>query len=523
MLFNSYEFLLVFFPLTLAGFFWTGRRFGLDVAIAWLSIASMAFYAWWDWRYAPLLAASITGNALAGRSIVQLRSEERLSAARHTLWLAIALNLLLLGYFKYANFFLDAFAAAMGTTRSTLDVVLPIGISFFTFTQIAYLVDAWRGEVEAFSLRRYILFVTYFPHLIAGPVLHHREMMSQFADPRIVHPRWSNLSVGASIFIIGLFKKVILADNTAIYASPLFAAARAGDPLTFFDAWLGAFAYSMQLYFDFSAYSDMAIGLSLMFGIRIPMNFNSPYQATNIIDFWRRWHLSLSRFLRDYLYIPLGGGHSGPIRQRVNLMVTMLLGGLWHGAGWTFVVWGGLHGIYLVVNHVWRTWRASLRTPTSRHERWMGAVLTFIAVLVAWVFFRADSWEAASRIVLAMAGHNGVGLPGGLGQTLPSPLREGLEGLGMSFDGMFLVRVGDWREGGAWLALTGAIAFLAPNTYRWFYAFRPALPIYGTPAPIQKRRLRWRPSPAWALCLGALFFVSFLALSRPSEFLYFQF
>jgi D-alanyl-lipoteichoic acid acyltransferase DltB (MBOAT superfamily) len=523
MLFNSYDFLLIFLPACLAGYFLIGRRMGLHGAVTWLSLCSIGFYAWWDWRYAPLLLASISGNALAGYSIVEFRRLSNTAGSRRVLWLAVLANLALLCYFKYANFLLDTIASASGSPRSPLEIILPIGISFFTFTQIAYVVDAWRGEVDAFSFRRYFLFVTYFPHLIAGPVLHHREMMGQFSNPTIIRPKPRLLAVGLSILSIGLFKKVWLADSVSTYASPLFGAASRGDPLTFLDAWLGSFAYSMQLYFDFSAYSDMAIGLSLMFGIRIPMNFNSPYQAVSIIDFWRRWHLSLSRFLRDYLYVPLGGSRCTPMRQRFNLMATMLLGGLWHGAGWTYVAWGGLHGAYLIVNHGWRTWRSARHTKAGALERRLGAVLTFLAVMVAWVFFRADSFDAATRILSAMGGRNGIGLPTAFHSMVTAGTRESLASLGFRFEGLFAVRVGDWREGLAWLALTGMVAFLCPNTYQWFRSSRPAIPIYGTPQAIRSGLQPWTPSRRWALGIAAVFVAAFIALSRPSEFLYFQF
>lgn len=523
MLFNSYEFILLFLPGCLAGYFLLGKRYGLDAAIVWLSIVSIGFYAWWNWRLAPLLLASIAGNALAGNAIIKLQQRSGVCRARRILWISVLTNLALLGYFKYANFFLNTVATIGEMPRSSLEIVLPIGISFFTFTQIAYLVDAWRGEVEAFSFRRYFLFVTYFPHLIAGPVLHHREMMGQFANPAIVRTQMHLIAAGVSIFTIGLFKKVWLADSVAIYASPLFAAASRGDPLTFFDAWLGTFAYAMQLYFDFSAYSDMAIGLSLMFGIRIPMNFNSPYQASSIIDFWRRWHLSLSRFLRDYLYVPLGGSRCSPTRQRINLLVTMLLGGLWHGAGWTYVVWGGLHGAYLIVNHAWRTWRNTQTTAVGKVERRLGAVLTFLAVMVAWVFFRADSFESATRILSVMTGRNGLDLPSALAFVIPAGIRESLDALGIRFDGPFGVRVGDWKEGLFWLFLTGIIAFFCPNTYQWFRRYRPAIAIYGKPQVSSDRRLRWKPVGVWAISLAILFVAAFAALSKPSEFLYFQF
>jgi D-alanyl-lipoteichoic acid acyltransferase DltB (MBOAT superfamily) len=259
---------------------------------------------------------------------------------------AIAVNLILLGYFKYANFFADNLNHFAGTALPIGQVILPLGISFFTFTQIAFLVDTYQGKVKEFNFVHYTLFVTYFPHLIAGPVLHHKEMMPQFAKRNVCHLNWDNVAVGLSIFVLGLAKKVLIADSLAEFATPIFSAVAAGGQPMLFEAWIGALAYTLQLYFDFSAYSDMAIGISLMFNVRLPMNFNSPYKATSIIDFWRRWHMTLSRFLRDYLYIPLGGSRNGKAQRYLNLMITMLLGGLWHGAGWTFVIWGGLHGFY---------------------------------------------------------------------------------------------------------------------------------------------------------------------------------
>src|SRR5262245_41497677 len=412
MLFNSHAFIFLFLPAALLGFFALGAV-NRKLAAAWLVACSLFFYGWWNPAFVALLGASLLFNYIVGLSIVRARAAEP-ARAKRVLALAIAADLAVLGYFKYANFFLDNVNALLGTEASLGAIILPLGISFFTFTQIAFLVDAWQGKAEEYSLTHYALFVTYFPHLIAGPILHHREMMRQFQCLETYRPHYDKLAAGLTIFVIGLFKKVIIADGVASYVAPVFEAPAAGVTLTFLEAWCGALAYTFQLYFDFSGYSDMAVGLSLLFGIRLPINFHSPYKAVNIIEFWRRWHMTLSRFLRDYLYYPLGGNRRGPGRRYVNLMATMLLGGLWHGAGWTFVVWGVLHGFYLVVNHAWRALRARLGHDLKRSSRWgraLGCLVTFVAVVVGWVVFRADSLDTASSLLRAMAGMNGLVVP----------------------------------------------------------------------------------------------------------------
>lgn len=406
MLFNSPEFLLGFLPITLLGFFLIARS-SHRLAALWLASASFFFYCWWDVRFGPLLLGSICFNYAMGYAIGHAKDERR---AKALLACGIAADLGLLAYFKYTNFFLATISSAAGVHTPTLNIVLPLGISFFTFTQIAFLVDVSRRIAREYNFIHYLLFVTYFPHLIAGPVLHHKQMMPQFAQAETYSPQREKIINGLAILLIGLAKKVVLADSFAGFASPVFEAAKAGQMLSFFEAWSGALAYTFQLYFDFSGYSDMAIGLSLMFGVQLPLNFDSPYKSRNIIEFWRRWHMTLSQFLRDYLYIPLGGNRMGEPRRYANLLTTMLLGGLWHGANWTFVMWGGLHGLYLAVNHVWQSmgW-------TRAAGRMCGgipaALLTFLAVVVAWVFFRADSVHSATGILQGMAGMNGVCLP----------------------------------------------------------------------------------------------------------------
>jgi D-alanyl-lipoteichoic acid acyltransferase DltB (MBOAT superfamily) len=397
---------------------------------------------------------------------------------------------MVLGVFKYAGFFAATGAALLGKDAPQLGIILPLGISFFTFTQIAFLVDAYRGRTQSRRADSYALFVSYFPHLIAGPILHHGEMIPQFERERAFRFDWENIAVGMTIFAIGLFKKVVLADGIAHLVKPAFDTAAAGQDIPIDAAWLSALAFTLQLYFDFSGYSDMAIGLSRLIGVQLPLNFDSPYKAASAIEFWRRWHMTLSRFLRDYLYFPLGGNRRGPVRRYVNLMIVMLLGGLWHGAGWTYVVWGGLHGLYLVINHLWRGVVGFSLPPVIARG------LTFLAVLIAWVPFRAASLDAAGKLWTAMLG---------LGSPLGAPLGTATAG-------------GDWI---ACLALLG-IAWFAPNTQQIMARYRPGLGVEdATPA-----RWTWRPNvvAAVAVCLllaPALYFVVFT--HRVSDFLYFQF
>lgn len=408
MLFNSYQFIFGYFPIVFAGFFWVARS-SRRLAALWLGAASLFFYGWWNPVYVLLLLASIIFNYSLGCQVGRTRGTRQ---ARPLLIIAIAANLSLLGYFKYANFFVSTVNNVAGSEFGSLHIVLPLGISFFTFTQIAFLVDVYRGIAREYNFIHYILFVTYFPHLIAGPVLHHKQMMPQFGTPTTYQLNWSKVTEGLTIFLIGLAKKVVLADSLGTYVEPVFSAASAGQTITLIDGWLGALCYTFQLYFDFSGYSDMAIGLSLMFGVSLPINFNSPYRSTNIIEFWRRWNMTLSQFLRDYLYIPLGGNRKGAVRRHLNLMGTMLLGGLWHGASWTFVIWGGLHGCYLIANHLWQYLHYKGQNPihVMGRTKLFGGAVTFVAVVIAWVVFRAETLEGAWGVLAGMAGLNGVTL-----------------------------------------------------------------------------------------------------------------
>lgn len=387
MLFNSYDYLIYFLPLSLAAFFVLGRR--ASWAIGALVAASLVFYGWWNPKYLPLILASIGFNFAIGR---MLRAAGRHATA--LLACGVGANLLLLGVFKYADFAVRNVADLTGLSLALPHIVLPLGISFFTFTQIAYLVDVHRGRAKEPSFLNYALFVSFFPHLLAGPILHHSEMMPQFASPSNKKPQAFHLAAGLFLLAIGLVKKVCIADPLAPVAAAGFDHPEAISAL---GAWLAVLAYTLQIYFDFSGYTDMALGAARMFNIQMPVNFDSPYHSTDIREFWRRWHMTLSRFLREYLYIPLGGNRHGETRTAVNVMATFLLGGLWHGAAWTFVAWGALHGIGLVCLRLWE--RSGRRLP--RALAWAG---TFLFVMVTWVFFRASSLPTAGAMLRAMIG-----------------------------------------------------------------------------------------------------------------------
>ena len=405
MLFTTLAFALGFLPVVFAGFFLLGR-FSPRRAAAWLFLASLFFYGYWMPAFVGLLLASIVVNFGVGRAIAQAVSDGARARGKALLVAGIVFNLGLLSWFKYANFLVDSLNAVLDSHWQLGEITLPIGISFFSFTQIAFLADAYQKGVKEYRFAHYGLFVTYFPHLVAGPVLHHAQMMPQFGEARTYRVHAPHLAAGFAIFAIGLFKKVVLADGVSPYADAVFNAAHGGAALSLLDGWTGALAYTFQLYFDFSGYSDMAVGLSLLFNIRLPYNFDSPYKSLSISDFWRRWHMSLSTFLRDYLYIPLGGNRRGGARRYVNLMLTMLLGGLWHGANWTFVIWGGLHGLYLGINHGFRAaLGARLATLETRWAYRASAwALTFLAVVIAWVLFRAPDFATAARVLGAMTG-----------------------------------------------------------------------------------------------------------------------
>ena len=519
MLFHAPEFLLIFLPLALFAYHVTRRFSSVRMGFAVLVIASIIFYGWWDPRFVILLLGSAALNFTISRALSARHRQD--TSSRGLLWTGIALNLGALGFFKYANFFAANVSVATGFNIAFLEIALPLAISFFTFQQIAFLVDTSSGTALDPDPLSYMLFVTFFPQLIAGPIVHHSEMMPQFTDQTHTPRIWDDLAIGLIVFCIGLFKKTMIADKMGFWSDRIFDAATLGAPVAILEAWTGALAFTFQIYFDFSGYTDMAIGLALMFGVRLPINFASPYKAESIIDFWRRWHITLSRFLRDYLYVPLGGSRHGSTRRYTNLLVVMLLGGLWHGAAWTFVLWGAMHGTFLIINHGWRRFTGA-RAGNSL-VRWTHRSLTFLMVVLAWVMFRADSLDTAQTVYAGMAGLNGIVLPahyfGALGSFGGTLANWGVTfGLTPNFGGGFQV-----------LWLFGALAFVwfLPNTQTIMRDHRPVLGDTISKAGTFSRALGHvaLPNLATGLALGIV--AAFLALrqlqGQPGEFIYFQF
>jgi alginate O-acetyltransferase complex protein AlgI len=490
MLFTQFEFLFIFLPLTFGGYFLLARFVQAPVArLGWLAAASLVFYGYWDLHFVPIILISIIFNYVMGLLIAR---QADIKARGGLFAVAIIGNLGALAFYKYTNFGIQILNALTASRHPSLAIVLPLGISFFTFTQIAYLADIYGGYPHERNLVKYGLFVTYFPHLVAGPILHHREMMPQFGSED-----------GLTILTIGLFKKSMVADSFGLIASPVFQAANSNH-LHMIDAWGGALAYSLQIYFDFSGYSDMAIGISTLFGIKLPFNFDAPYKSQSIVEFWRRWHISLSRFLRDYLYIPLGGNRHGERSRNVNLAATMVLGGLWHGAGFTFILWGALHGLFLVINHRWTVLTqkhpALARLTGSAWYPLAALCLTQLAVVLAWIFFRADNPSAAIRVVRGM-----------IGLSSPEKLKPA-----MLVDGQQML-----------LILAGYLACLVlPNVNAMFARWKVGLETYHNPRPWSILNLNWRPSVTWAVgtSLGLVIALLMnLIAGDTSQFLYFQF
>ena len=537
MLFNSREFLLYFLPIVVIGFYFLAAANRHRAAAAWVTGASIFFYGWWNPVHVPLLLASMIGNYWVGR-----RLAERPNKA--LLVVGIAANVLLLGVFKYTGFVMQSLDQALGVDWAVPNVVLPLAISFFTFQQIAFLSDAHDGSAVQHDFLSSCLFISLFPHLIAGPITHHREMLPQFNDPATFRPRLDSIAIGTTLFLLGLFKKVALADPIGEHARAAFAGAANGTPLTLLDAWGGALSYTLQLYFDFSGYTDMAIGLGLLFGISLPPNFDSPFKARNIIEFWSRWHMTLTRFLTAYIYNPIvlratrtrvrrGLSTLRPGRTTfaafvlllaLPIMFTMLVSGIWHGAGWQFVVFGLLHGFYLTANHGWRTLKANLGWRVDRDNPLFkcGAILlTFVCVVIALVFFRAADVSTAITMLTGMAGLNGViihpsffEVPGvaHLVQLLGLPVNEA-----SYFSAKRILPI----------VLLLTIVWALPNTQQWLGHYRTALGYRARRSWLDRLvpANRWQPSSVFGLMVGAIgIFAIVRALSlAPTEFLYFQF
>lgn len=518
MLFNSYTFLIFFLPITLGVFIFLQNKAWGNLHLVWLVSLSLLFYGYWNPKYLILLISSMLVNFGFGK---QLSLRDGACAGKKTvLMFGIMFNLGLIGYFKYANFLVDNTNALFSTELMLPQIVLPLAISFFTFQQITYLVDTYKGITHEHKFIHYALYVSFFPQLIAGPIVHHSELIPQILKNHLVS--YKNIALGVSIFSIGLFKKVIIADSISVWSDTIFSGVSNGLIITLIDAWIGALAYTFQLYFDFSGYADMAIGLGLLFGVRLPINFNSPYKAYSIIDFWRRWHITLSRFLRDYLYIPLGGSKHGNSRRYLNLGITMLLGGIWHGAGWTFIFWGALHGMYLLINHAWSSFVKSHSLElNSMPWKIVFRLLTLLAIIVGWVFFRAENFSTAISMLQAMFGLNGISLELGWAAKM-QPIMPILNALSVRFEeGATLV---PYSSSLLTIFLLAFICLKLPNTQQ---IFRNVLPLLVSTQHISESQIgtniSWEPTFKWYIFIVGILSMSILSLTRISEFLYFQF
>ena len=528
MFFNSYEFIFIFLPITFIGYTILCRYANSRAARVWLTFFSLIFYSLLIPEYLPLLLISIGANYLFGTVIIKsvhhsantdIREHNFWESKKVILFFALLFNLGILAYYKYFNFAIINIDALFGWSIPLQDIILPLGISFFTFTQSAFLIDAYRGQVKKIDILAYIQFVSFFPHLIAGPIYHHKDIIPQFEDENNYKFNIRNFNLGLFLFFFGVMKKVIIADELGAIATPIFTAVNGGGIPLFVEAWMGALAYTFQLYFDFSGYCDMAIGLALFFNIRFPINFFSPYKTTSIIDFWRCWHITLSNFLRDYVYIPLGGNRKGELIRLQNLMITMLLGGLWHGAGWTFVVWGGLHGFYLVVNHLWRKTRWKV-------PQFIGWAVTFIAVVVGWVFFRSQTVTDAIILLKGMVGWNGVGITGSV------PFSDYLAQLSVVTVHITLMPLSNQAVEFVLFVIASAmcIVFFLPNLVQIAKDYSPTLYERGLEkvtqinfAPWITERIRYHPTIQWGIIVGVVSLVAVLFLNKTSEFLYFSF
>ena len=486
MLFNSYIFIFLFLPITLIIYYDLNRMKVTIVSRLFLVFASLFFYSWWNIAYLPVILFSIFFNYTV--SLYLVKKENVLKIDRKSILIfGIVINVLLLAYFKYSDFFIENINLITHESIPLLHLALPLAISFFTFQQIAYLVDSYRGKIEEYGFLNYANFVTFFPQLIAGPIVHHSKIMSQFANCNNKRVIYKNIIGGIFIFSLGLFKKVVIADSFAVWATEGFDTAQT---LNLLEAWITSLSYTFQLYFDFSGYTDMAIGTALLFNIKLPINFNSPYKARSIQDFWRRWHITLSNFLRDYIYIPLGGNRRGHLNTYANIMATFIIGGIWHGAGWTFIFWGFLHGLALVIENIWRKLGFKLNS-------FLAWFVTFNFINITWVFFRAKEWDDAIRVLKAMFTIDNMVLPAGLADKLSF-----LTNYGIGF-GMWLEDI----NANTWTIIYIFMAFIIVSFYK------------NSNEQLAELQLNYK-----TLFLSSIAFsVGVLYLTKVSEFLYFNF
>jgi alginate O-acetyltransferase complex protein AlgI len=544
-LFNSYEFLFVFLPVTVAGFFALGSL-SRSWALGWIIFVSVLFYAWWRPLNVLIIAPSILINFILARALQRLATDEkRFQTARLVLLLGIAFNVAFLGYFKYVDFGLSTINDIFGKNLVLTHIILPLGISFITFQKIAFLIDVHAGRVKSFTLQDYCLFVLFFPQLIAGPIVHYREMMPQFHSVSCRFDK-ENFAVGLTLLSFGLFKKVVLADHIAAVVTPIYNQAASGAGVSLLLAWAAAIGFTLQIYFDFSGYTDMALGVARFFGVRLPQNFNSPLKASSIIDFWLRWHMTLTRFLTAYIYNPLTlsltrrrlakgrRGLAGPSTTigafayllMFPLLLTMFLSGLWHGAGYGFVIWGLIHGFYLTINHAWRLIRPQLWPDRPSYERVMnpvGCLLTFIAVAVAMIFFRSPTITSAADLLKGLIGHNGVALPQAIYDHL-GPLAGWLHRTGVASVAPDLWSAKEFGAMVTWILVSMLIALAFPNTLQILARYEPALGVKPHTVDLASKSIsEWNASLPWAMGVSIVAAIAILSLSGPSEFLYWQF
>jgi alginate O-acetyltransferase complex protein AlgI len=520
MLFNSYEFILAFMPITLIIFSILCSVSKKKFVFAWILFVSLFSYSLWGMSHLVILFFSTGLNWVFAEIIhrqIDIIDDTGKSNSNNkvTVIVAITFNILLLGYFKYANFLIDTLSGIGVNINHIENIFLPLGISFYTFEQISYLVGIAKNDSKNYSYPRFLAFVAFFPHLVAGPILNANELIPQF---RNINYRidFRNIAIGLTIFSFGLFKKVVIADSISGYATPIFTAADGGTQITFLLAWQAAIAYTLQLYFDFSGYSDMAIGLAKLINIKLPINFFSPYKAIGVGDFWRRWHISLGRFLRDYIYIPMGGSRKGNVRTYLNLFLTMLIGGLWHGASWTFIFWGALHGVYLCIDRWWGIFLKKRDIVlNSTYHQFFARMLTLLAVINSWVIFRAQSFSGAFNILFGMFGLNGVTFPQELSNSLGT-----LKSLGVKFETL-----------NGYAGMTGSLLLFVvllstlylPNVYQFMVKEPVALDFYSHLSKQKNTWYAWKPSLGYSVLSFIILTISLAFCSKPSEFLYFQF
>jgi alginate O-acetyltransferase complex protein AlgI len=488
MLFNSYEFIFAFLPVTFFIYFILNKNGFSRTSKSFLVLSSLFFYSWWNILYLPLILISMLFNYIIGNILSKPQTKKFTTLSKKpVLIFGIISNLSLLGYFKYSDFFIENLNTVFQIDVELINLALPLAISFFTFQQISYLVDSYKQETKEYDLLSYALFVTFFPQLIAGPIVHHKEMMPQFSKEKNNRLNYQNVAIGLFIFSIGIFKKVIIADTFAIWATQGFDVA---TTLNLFEAWGASLSYTFQLYFDFSGYTDMAIGAALLFNIKLPINFNSPYKALSIQDFWRRWHMTLSRFLRDYIYIPLGGNRKGEIMTYNNLFLTFLIGGIWHGAGWTFIIWGSLHGLALMIHRIWSLLNLKL-------WQWFSWFLTFNFINITWIFFRAKDWDSAIKVLTSMFNYNYIVLPEQIEKYLSFLKKYDLN------YGNFLWNISGDHWTIIWIFVGIILTTGFKNSMEKLTAFKPT--VYN------------------AIFTSLALFYVFISLDVESEFLYFNF